>query len=282
MTLATERKGRVTGSAVGAVLGLSLWVTPDDVMRRMVREWHGAEPEFTGNAATEYGSFHEAGAIQDFEMLYGSTQPCGFFEYEDWLGATPDRLYGDDAVIEVKCPYSIRAVQAPQFKDVQAQPHYYAQVQIEMLCAGRSRCLFWQWAPGGHSLSIVPRNEEWLADALPRLREFHERYLYEREHDYQQHLNPKRLIMRGRDAERLAEEYGDLTDAIERATERRKEVLAALVELAGDRDAEVNGRLLTLVEKEGAVSYAKALKALAPDADLSPWRGKPTRYWRLS
>ena len=43
------RKGRVTGSSVGSILGLNPWATSDDVMRRMVREYHGAESEFKGN-----------------------------------------------------------------------------------------------------------------------------------------------------------------------------------------------------------------------------------------
>jgi len=46
------REGRVTGSSVGAILGLSPFMAPDDVMRRMVREYHGAEAEFQGNSAT--------------------------------------------------------------------------------------------------------------------------------------------------------------------------------------------------------------------------------------
>ena len=40
------RKGRVTGSSVGAILGLSPFMSPDDVMRRMVRERNGAASEF--------------------------------------------------------------------------------------------------------------------------------------------------------------------------------------------------------------------------------------------
>lgn len=280
--LSEKRNGRVTGSAVGAILGLSPWMTPDDVMRRMVREWHGAPAEFTGNAATEYGTFHEPGAIQDFEMLHCKTEPAGFFEYGDWLGATPDRLIGDDAVLEVKCPYGLRAAVEPEFKPLMDQEHYYAQVQIELLCTDRRRCYFFQWAPHGNLLTMVERDDRWLSDALPRLREFHERYLYERDHDYKKHLEERRVVLRTMAAERLAEEYDDLTDAIERATERRKEVLAELVKAAGERNAEVAGRLLTKVEREGAVSYAKALKALAPDADLSPWRGAPSTYWKLS
>jgi len=50
------RKGRITGSAVGAILGLNPWAGRNDVMRRMVREYHNQPSEFTGNSATQWGS----------------------------------------------------------------------------------------------------------------------------------------------------------------------------------------------------------------------------------
>ena len=72
-----------------------------------------------------------------------------------------------------------------------------------------------------------------------------------------------------------------MTDAIERATERRKEVLAELVKAAGERNASINGRNLTLVEREGAVSYARVVKEHCKGVDLERYRGKPTQYWML-
>ena len=44
-----QRKGRVTGSVAGAILGLNAHQSPDAILRRMVREYHGLESEFTGN-----------------------------------------------------------------------------------------------------------------------------------------------------------------------------------------------------------------------------------------
>ena len=46
------RKGRITGSSAGAALGLCPWRSPDDVIRAMVREYHGAESDFKGNPAS--------------------------------------------------------------------------------------------------------------------------------------------------------------------------------------------------------------------------------------
>ena len=50
-----QRKGKITGSVAGAALGLNPYMTPMQLIRRMVREYHGLESEFTGNIATEYG-----------------------------------------------------------------------------------------------------------------------------------------------------------------------------------------------------------------------------------
>ena len=71
------RKGRVTGSSVGAILGHSPWASPDDVMRRMVREWHGAPSEFEGNIATQWGSSNENGAVQEYAMETNNTVETG-------------------------------------------------------------------------------------------------------------------------------------------------------------------------------------------------------------
>ena len=64
LDLSEERKGRITASAVGAILGLSKFATADDVLRRMVREHFSAEPEFNGNIATRWGHDNEQNAIE--------------------------------------------------------------------------------------------------------------------------------------------------------------------------------------------------------------------------
>lgn len=273
------RKGRVTGSVSGAILGLAPYMTRNDVMRAMVRSYHGSESEFTGNIATEYGQRNELTAIQELSMYYDiAVEECGFFPKDEWLGASPDGLVGEDAIIEVKCPYGKR--DSKDFKPLSEQPHYYAQIQIELLCTGRSLCYFFQWSPVGQSLEEVRTDKAWLDENLPLLRSFYDEYILEINNP--DHLAPLRKELYGPKASALLEEYDDLTDAIERATERRKEVLAELVKAAKERDAIINGRKLTLVKKEGAISYAKAIKELAPDADLEKWRGKASEFWRLS
>lgn len=271
-----KRKGRVTGSVAGAILGLSPWRTPEDVLRAMVRAYHGAPREFTGNVMTEYGAFHEAGAAIEYTMETGNpVMECGFFEHESWLGASPDGLVSFDGIIEIKCPWGKRKTGA--FKDAKDQLRYYAQMQIEMLCADRLWCDFYQWSPVGTSLERVYRDSQWIIQNVPKLHAFYDRFLLEI--DNPAHLEPLRAQI---DAKDLIDEYDRLSNEIEIATAGKKDVLERIISLAGGKNAEIEGRKLTLVERAPSVSWSKACKTLLPDADLSEFMGKPSKYWRLS
>lgn len=272
------RKGRVTGSNVGAILGLDPNRDADDVLRAMVREYHGAEREFKGNVATDYGNMHEAGAIAEFEMEHDKeVTPTGFHPYKDWLGASPDGFVDGD-VIEVKCPYGKR--DGGEFKDLADQPHYFAQMQVEMLCTGARRCYFFQWSPHATKCEVVYPDENWVGENLPRLRLFYQRYLDEL--DNPDHLEPKRREIDNAKARKLIAELDEVKDQIDFATSRKKEIMDELVSMAKDRDALVCGRKLTKIEKAGSVSYAQVVKRYCKDVDLEPFRGKPSVSWRLS
>jgi len=280
--LSPKRTGRITGSNVGAILGLNPYRTADDVLRDMVRAYHGAEREFTGNIATQYGNNNEANAMFDFNLYneVNATANEDFFIHPDydWLGATPDGFTDFNGLIEIKCPYGKR--NGGPFKPLSEQLHYHAQMQIEMACTGRILCFFWQWSQKDYKYEAVCYSPEWFAVALPVLRDFHQRYLSELSNP--DHLHPRRKVIENREAKMLLVEYKELQDAIDQATERKKEVLEQIVIMAGGVDAEICGHKLTSVEREGSVSYAKALKEYAPDADLEPFRGKATAYWKLS
>lgn len=276
-----QRVGRVTGSVAGAILGLSPYMTRDDVMRSMVRAAHGAPNEFTGNVATEWGTAMEPHAVAEFEMETGhSVSSMPFVPCEDWLGASPDGAVSNGHGLEVKCPYYIRNDPDPVFKSLVAQPHYYAQVQIEMYVCGWGGLTFYQWTPHGNHTTAVNPDVAWLDDNLPRLRQFHAEFL-DACKDPAEYLEPLRTVIDTPDAAKMVAEYDQLSEAIELATKRKKDLLAEMVALAGERNAVFGGRNLTLTRKAGAVSYAKALKAIAPNADLEPYRGKAQEYWGL-
>ena len=277
----SARRGRITASAVGGILGHAPYATRDDVMRRMVREYHGAEAEFTGNIATEYGTINEDGALIDYRLETGNdVELVGFIEKDEWAGCSPDGLIGDNGGLEIKCPFGKRKDAVPQFKFLADQPHYYDQVQFSLWVTGREWWHFFQWAPGGTLLEYVEPDQAWRDENLPKLRQFHAEYL-DAIKAPDEHLKPRRVQIDTAKAALMLQEWDDLAEAIERAQERKKALLEEFVLMSGNSNAEICGRKLTLVQKDGAISYAKAIKELAPDADLEKWRGKTVQYWKL-
>lgn len=280
------RKGLITGSAVGAILGLSPFMKPRDVLRRMVREYFGAESEFNGNVATEYGTFHEDGARFEYELETGNkVDEAGFYVHDNgWLGASPDGFVGEFQLIEIKCPFGQRDKNPPEFKTIFDQPHYYAQIQVQLYVTGRAQCDFFQWSQHGTKLEKIDFDQVWIDEALPTLKAFHDLYLetIKKKALYQEFLEPPLKEVTTLDAGRLLEEYDELTDAIERASERKKEVLAQLIESTGGENACIHGRNLKNIERKGSVDYPAIVKKYCRDVDVEQYRRKPTSYWKLS
>jgi len=273
------RKGRVTASAVGAILGNAPYAKRDDIMRRMVREFHGAENEFSGNIATEYGTNNEAGALVEYQMETGNAvDAVGFVTAEDWAGCSPDGLVLDAGGLEIKCPFGMRKDDVPAFKRLVEQPHYYDQVQFSLWVTGRKWWHFYQWSPRGTALERVEPDQDWRDRNLPILRQFYAEYLDECKTP-EAHLEPKRHVIDTPEAQRMMAEYDQICEAIDNATERKNELVADMVRIAGEKNAVFAGRNLTLTKRQGAISYAKAIKALLPNADLEQWRGKPSQSW---
>lgn len=290
------RKGRVTGSSAGAALGLCPWRSPDDVIRAMVREYHGAESEFKGNPATDYGNRHERQAQQWFMRQTGlDVEDCGFIPHDDWSGASPDGLTSDGATLEIKCPFGLRNDAEPAFKPLVDQPHYYSQVQLEMLSAGREHAYFVQYRPPiGDVFSPdyiaetgvvepVQIDHVWIAENMPKLRAFYDRYLAEI--DNPAHLKPLRVEIDTQQARSVVDRIAEVDDALAQLGDERKQLLQTLIDMAGGEDASVCGHKLTKVERKGSINYSKALKEFAPDVDdeqLEQYRGKPSVSWRFT
>jgi len=274
------RKGRVTGSMVGAILGLDPNCTRDEAMRRMVRSYQGLPSEFQGNIATQWGVTHEDEAREAFERHEGlSVSPAGFVVHKkyDWLGASPDGYVGSTCLFECKCPFGIRNDPKPIFKAIDDQPHYYAQMQIQMFVTGRTMCHFWQWTPFGKDQGFIPFDKQWIKENFPKIEAFYQAFLLICDDD----VEDIRPIIDTPRALQMVAEYSAIQDAIAQAEERKAKLLESIVEMCGGENSVFGGKKLTKVERAGSVSYAKAIKELAPNADLEPWRGKPSSYWML-
>lgn len=273
------RKGRLTASMAGAALGLAPYQSKDDCLRALVRDMNDMPSEFDGNIATDYGVNNEELAKSAYELETGNTvQEAGFVAFEDWTGASPDGYIEHDGLIEIKCPFGKRKDDEPEFASIEDQPHYYAQIQLQLFVTGREWCHFWQWSTNGHKLELVKYDGGWINENLPRLKAF---WWKARESDPAEHEGPKRKVIDTPEAVKLIAEYDELSEAIDNATQRKKDIIARMVQMSGEKNAVIAGRNLTLVKRAGSVSYAKAIKELAPDADLEKWRGKPSESWQV-
>lgn len=271
-----QRKGRITGSRVGAILGFNPWMKPKDVMRAMVREYHDAESEFTGNIATEYGTKFEQFAQDDFEIEHGlEVEETGFHikKGAEWLGASPDGLVEKDAVLEIKCPYGAR--ETGVFKPLSEQLHYHAQMQIEMFCAERQKCCFYQWSPKGSDLIIVEYNQHWINENLPKLEAFYNQYLKEIK-EPEKHLLD---LVQTKEAKALSQSYNSVKNEIKLLTEELDTLKKELIKVADGKKSNISGVLVYEVERKGTVDYKKIPELNG--VDLEQYRKKSSSYWAV-
>ncbi|KAJ8946652.1 hypothetical protein NQ314_008824 [Rhamnusium bicolor] len=104
-----ERAFRLTASNFGSVCKRRSNTPPNKLVKQLL---YG---RFFGNAATRYGSEHEAIAIGDFQELTGfQVETCGIFigkQNECFLGASPDGIVKEEnAIVEVKCPEKVKKI----------------------------------------------------------------------------------------------------------------------------------------------------------------------------
>ena len=126
------------------------FMTADQVVRSVVRAFHGAESEFSGNVATRWGTDHEEQCRNWYSLETDTAiSECGIFLYGNLFGTSPDGLIGRNGVAEIKAPYSMREKSPSDFKTLAQQPHYEVQTTLEMVGTDRSFVEFIQWCPQG-------------------------------------------------------------------------------------------------------------------------------------
>lgn len=279
-----KRKGKITGSAVGAILGLNPYTKKEDVLRRMVREYHGYPSEFTGNIATDYGTNNESNAIGSFELNYDlSVTETGFHVHPvyDWLGASPDGLVGDSSIIEIKCPFSRR--KDALFKSIDEQPHYYAQVQIELYCTERKSAFFLQWSPYGYKLEMVDIDEKWIDENVPKLYDFYELFLSEL--DNPEHLtdlsNEKTQEIDNDESKELITMFLSFNEELKRIRDAVDHCREKIIELANGKKSIISGVSVTPSIRKGTINYKKIVEENLTDIDLSKYQSKSTTTWTI-
>jgi putative phage-type endonuclease len=287
--LSPMRTGRVTGSRVGAIIGVNRYQKPGDVMRVMVREHHGAPSEFAGNEATEWGTFHEEDARVAYEQATGClvTDAQEFIchpVYPDLLGVSPDGLVGPVGLVEFKSPYRAR------YTSIGEKPDYQAQVQLQLACTGREWCDFVVWRPWAQAdrlgvdpliIERVDVDPEWLPTHLPTLQAFHSEYL-------RVTADPDLAAMYLDDADVVPDGWSDaaarwieLDEQVRAFTVERDAARDLLVSLAGDRNVTGAGLSVSRTERAGTVDYKAIVAKHVPDVDVNDYRKAVQPVWTV-
>lgn len=156
-----ERQIRLTASNFGKICKLRPSTNSTSTIQNLIYS------KFCGNDSTNYGKISEPFALEAFEKTYNvKVNNCGLFidEINYFLGATPDGLVGDDAIIEIKCPASIKNISPLEgiitkkinFATIENEKlklkrnhNYYFQVQGQLQITKRKICYFIVWSSQG-------------------------------------------------------------------------------------------------------------------------------------
>lgn len=269
------RVGVITGSRVGSILGVNPFQSEADVLRSMVREFAGAENEFTGNAATNHGERMEPVALAFYEKLTGNkVDQTGLVKHEDfdWLGASPDGLIGIDGGLEIKCPYW-----AKEPYSVHDKPSYFAQCQHVMeVCDLEWMDFFCFINEEKYLLERIERDRDWYAAALPKLIAFIENFqkVIGNPESVKAHTMSVVTDVQDSQALRFAELHRLIKSAELEIEPLRKEFDSLKREL-GDKYGSftTSGLRVSRVEKKGAVDNKALYKELNVEGLLTE-RGK--------
>lgn len=122
----------------------------------------GYEVDNISTAGLTWGHEMEPHAATAYEIINKvETHIVGFVTTDDGrVGASPDRLVGDEGLLQIKCPYTpythLEYLVSPKHQAL-VQEHY-PQVQGEMLVTGRRWCDLVSFHPG---LPTVTVRVEW-------------------------------------------------------------------------------------------------------------------------
>ena len=134
-------------------------------MHELLAEWLFQSPlEQFENEWMIHGHEYEDEAASAYAFERGvSVQPGGFFTSDDgMIGSSPDRLVGDDGLLEIKCPKANTHVGYMLARGVDEK--YRCQVQGQLWVCERKRLDIVSYCPGLPTVIVpVARDEEFIA-----------------------------------------------------------------------------------------------------------------------
>jgi putative phage-type endonuclease len=144
-----QRRGKFTASEIVKLLGVKgLGETGKSyAFDKAIEQLFGEMEESFISYDMQRGIDLEPLAFAKFkeikELEFIEVENCGFFEYENEAGASPDGLVGEDAILEIKCPRSTTFFKLVATNEIDSK--YYAQMQLQMMATNRNRAHFFNY-----------------------------------------------------------------------------------------------------------------------------------------
>ena len=174
-----KRYGRFTASEIYKILGIrGLGETGKSyAIDKAIEQLYGEMEENFVSYDMQRGTELEPLAFAKFKELkeldFLEVENCGFFEFEEHAGASPDGLVSDNAILEIKCPKSSNFFKLVATNEI--DPKYYAQMQMQMLATNRDKAYFFNYLVHEgveyHHEIIVERDEVIIEKIKDRLKE---------------------------------------------------------------------------------------------------------------
>ena len=144
-----QRKGKFTASEIYKLMGVkALGETGKGyAFDKAVEELFGETEETFVSYDMQRGIELEPLAFAKFQELkdpeFLQVKTCGFFNFGESAGASPDGIVGEDAILEIKCPKPstfFKLVATNEIKD-----QYLYQMQLQMMATNRNKAHFFNY-----------------------------------------------------------------------------------------------------------------------------------------
>lgn len=148
-----KRRGKITASRVGLITRRKKDGKPyagfdEYLMDLVIERLTDQATDHYVNEAMQWGLDQEEAAAQHYAFETGQKiQYSDFVDHPSGLetGASPDRLVGDDGLLEIKCPTTKTHVDFLLSGGIKED--YFWQMQWQMACTGRAWCDFMSYDP---------------------------------------------------------------------------------------------------------------------------------------
>ncbi|CAG9773568.1 unnamed protein product [Ceutorhynchus assimilis] len=169
------RKYRLTASNFGLIISACKRNRyPESLFKTLFGSYN-----LDGIKSIQWGRHHEKDGLNYLKENYQlEVKPTGIWlTCSELLGASPDGLVGDDAIVEVKCPYSFRNdVLSEKLKSdkkyiiyynengemcLNTEHNYYHQIQGNLSILKRQKCYLVVWTPKEAIVVMVEYDPAW-------------------------------------------------------------------------------------------------------------------------